>query len=73
MKKIEVSEFTLETLIESLEGVIHACEKVDYSLSKEDRMKTENTEKTAPYIVGYTRGAISTVIENLKNLKMQAN
>ncbi len=73
MKYTNVSELTLETLIESLESVILACERVDYSLTKEERMNANNSEKTAPYAIGFSRAAVSNVIETLKTLKLESN
>lgn len=73
MKTIEISEFTLDTLIESLESSVRACQKVDYSLSKKERDDPENVEKTAPYVIGYSSTAVQYVIEHLKNLKSQEN
>jgi hypothetical protein len=69
MKTIEISEFTLDTLIESLESSVRACQKVDYTLSKKEQDKLENVEKTAPYAIGYSSSAVQYVIEHLKDLK----
>lgn len=73
MNPIQISESTLDSLIESLETAAKVANNVDYTLSKKERLKFENTEKTAPYALGYTRAAISTVIENLKSLKSNGN
>jgi hypothetical protein len=73
MKTIEISEFTLDTLIEGLESSVRACQKVDYSLSKKDRDKLENVEKTASYAIGYSSSAVQYVIEHLKDLKSKGN
>lgn len=69
MNQITISENTLETLIESIESAISVCNKVDYNLSKKERMLFKNTEKTAPYALGYTRSTLQTMMEQLKNLK----
>ena len=69
MKQITISEITLESLIESLESAISVCNKVDYNLSKKERILYKNTEKTAPYALGYTRSTLQTMIDQLKNLK----
>lgn len=73
MNTITVSESTLDSLIESLESASKVANNVDYTLSKKERLKFENTEKTAPYALGYSRAAISSVIETLKSLKNNGN
>ena len=73
MKTIEISEFTLDMLIESLESSVRACQNVDYTLSKEAQDKLENVEKTAHYVIGYSSSAVQYVIEHLKDLKSKEN
>ena len=73
MKSIQISEFTIDSLIESLESAANVANNVDYTLSKKERLKYENTEKTAPYALGYSKAAIATVIETLKSLKSNGN
>lgn len=73
MKPIQISEFTLDSLIETLESASKVVNNVDYTLSKKERLKYENTEKTAPYALGYSRAAISNTIEILKSLKSNGN
>ena len=73
MKPIQISESTLDSLIESLESAAKVTNNVDYTLSKKERLKYENSEKTAPYALGYTRAALSNVIETLKSLKFNGD
>jgi hypothetical protein len=69
MNQVTISEGTLESMIETLESAISVCNKVDYNLSKKERMLYKNTEKTAPYALGYTRSTLQMMIEQLKTLK----
>lgn len=69
MNQVTISEGTLESLIETLESAISVCNKVDYNLSKKERMLYKNTEKTAPYALGYTRSTLQMMIEQLKTFK----
>lgn len=69
MNQVTISEGTLESMIETLESAISVCKKVDYNLSKKERMLYKNTEKTAPYALGYTRSTLQMMIEQLKTLK----
>lgn len=69
MKQITISQSTLETLIESLEDTVRVCENVNYNLSAQERLLLKNSEKTAPFAVGYSRASINTVINQLKALQ----
>lgn len=69
MNQVTISEGTLESMIETLESAISVCNKVDYNLSKKERMLYKNTEKTAPYALGYTRSTLQMMIEQLKTFK----
>jgi hypothetical protein len=60
MQTIQVSVFTLETLIESLDYAISICDKVD--------SRSEDTERSYPYATGYSRSAMLRVQEELKFL-----
>lgn len=58
MKTTEIPVSILESLIDTLQSAHHVCEGVDY--------QSDDTEKSAPYAVGYSRAALSQVIENLQ-------
>lgn len=73
MNQIQIQESTLDSLIETLESASKVVNNVDYTLSKKERLKYENTEKTAPYALGYSRAAIAIVVETLKSLKSNGN
>jgi hypothetical protein len=60
MQTIQVSVYTLETLIESLDAAIRVCYKVD--------SRSEDTERSYPYATGYSRSAMLRVQEELKFL-----
>ena len=65
MKNVTIPETTLETLIESLADAINVCYNVD--------SRSEDSEKSYPYATGYSRSAMLSIQEQLKNLKTQAN
>ena len=65
METVNVSVSTLETLIEGLESAIKVCYNVDST--------DGNCERTYPYAVGYSRGAMEMIISNLEALKTQAH
>ena len=65
METVNVSVSTLETLIEGLESAIKVCYNVDST--------DGNCERTYPYATGYSRSAMLSIQEQLKNLKTQAN
>ena len=65
MKNVTIPETTLETLIESLDDAINVCYNVD--------SRSEDSEKSYPYATGYSRSAMLSIQEQLKNLKTQAN
>ena len=65
MKTVKVPITTLETLIESLDDAINVCDNVD--------SRSEDSEKSYPYATGYSRSAMLSIQEQLKNLKTQAN
>jgi hypothetical protein len=64
MKTVKVPVTTLETLIEGLESAINVCYNVDSN--------NEDTEKSYPYATGYSRAAMLSIREQLKNLKESA-
>ena len=63
METVNVSISTLETLIEGLESAIKVCYNVDST--------DGNCERTYPYAVGYSRGAMQMISDQLKILKVQ--
>ena len=63
METVNVSVSTLETLIEGLENAIKVCYNVDST--------DGNCERTYPYAVGYSRGAMQMISDQLKILKVQ--
>ena len=65
MKNVTIPATTLETLIESLDDAINVCDNVD--------SRSEDSEKSYPYATGYSRSAMLSIQEQLKNLKTQAN
>jgi hypothetical protein len=65
MKNVKVLIKTLETLIESLDDAINVCDNVD--------SRSEDSEKSYPYATGYSRSAMLSIQEQLKNLKTQTN
>jgi hypothetical protein len=65
MQFVKVPVTTLERLIEGLESVLDVCYNVDET--------DGNCERTYPYAVGYSKGAIQTIVHDLKNLKPQGN
>ena len=65
MKNVTIPATTLETLIESLDDAINVCDNVD--------SKSKRSELSYPYATGYSRSAMLSIQEQLKNLKTQAN
>ena len=65
MKTVNVPITTLETLIGDLADAINVCDNVD--------SRSEDSEKSYPYATGYSRSAMLSIQEQLKNLKTQAN
>ena len=63
MKTLTISETTLERLIEGLESALNVCYNIDSS--------SNDSEKSYPYAVGYSRGAMEMIVYDLKNLKSQ--
>lgn len=64
MKTVNVPVTTLETFIEGLQSALNVCYNVDTT--------DGNCERTYPFAVGYSRGAMETIISNLEHLKSQA-
>jgi hypothetical protein len=64
MKTVKVPITTLETLIEGLESAINVCYNVD--------SKSKRSELSYPYATGYSRSAMLSIQEQLKNLKESA-
>jgi len=60
MKNITIPTKTLETIIEGLESAINVCYNVDSN--------DEDSEKSYPYAVGYSRSAMKMIQEQLKSL-----
>ena len=65
MNNVTIPVTTLETLIEGLESAINVCDNADSN--------DANNEKSYPYATGYSRSAMLSIQEQLKNLKTQAN
>ena len=65
MNNVTIPVTTLETLIEGLESAINVCDNAD--------SRSEDSEKSYPYATGYSRSAMLSIQEQLKNLKTQAN
>jgi hypothetical protein len=65
MKTITIPETTFESLIEDLESAINVCNNVDY--------QSDEPEKSAPYATGYCRSAMKQIVEELQQIKSQAN
>ena len=65
MKNVTIPETTLETLIEHLADAINVCYNVD--------SRSDDSEKSYPYATGYSRSAMLSIQEQLKDLKTQAN
>jgi hypothetical protein len=55
---VDISVFTLESMIDSLSAALNVCDGVDY--------QSDDHEKTAPYALGYSRAALRLVVEQLK-------
>ena len=64
MKTVKVPVTTLETLIESLADAINVCYNVD--------SKSKRSELSYPYPTGYSRSAMLSIQDQLKNLKESA-
>jgi hypothetical protein len=60
MKNVTIPATTLETLIEGLESAINVCYNVDSN--------DGDCEKSYPYAVGYSRGAMEMIRQQLKSL-----
>ena len=60
MKYVKIPETALERLIEGLENAIKVC----YTA-------LDNPEQGYPYAVGYSRGAMQMISDQLKTLKVQ--
>jgi hypothetical protein len=56
---VTVSVYNVQTIIDNLQAAFNVCQQVDYS-------QTDDHEKSAPYAVGYSRGAIKLVIDQLE-------
>ena len=61
MNNVTIPVTTLETFIEGLESAINVC----YNADSNDA----NNEKSYPYAVGYSRGAMEMIRQQLKSLK----
>ena len=61
MNNVTISVTTLETIIEGLESAINVCDNADSN--------DANNEKSYPYAVGYSRGAMEMIRQQLKSLK----
>jgi len=62
---IQISKYNIESIIDTLNAALEACDKVDYDVDVTD---PKNAEKTAPYAVGYSRASIKSAIYSLNYL-----
>ena len=65
MSYIQIPDFVLDSIINSLQQGYNVCAGVDYS--------SEETEKRPEYATGYSRATIAGVLEDLKRYKQTAN
>lgn len=64
MQFVKVPVTTLEILIEGLENAIRMCNNVDETSGK--------SEKSYAYAVGYCKGSMESITDQIKYLKSQA-
>jgi hypothetical protein len=60
MRNVTIAATTLETIIEGLESAINVCYNVDSN--------DGDCKKSYPYAVGYSRGAMEMIRQQLKSL-----
>jgi uncharacterized protein YgfB (UPF0149 family) len=60
MKTVTVPVSTLETIIDDLQSALNVCYNVDN--------KEEETEMSYPYAVGYSRGILKFIIQDLQRI-----
>ena len=60
MKTIQVSDLTIQTLIEGLQTAVNVCKNVD--------SKSIDAECSYPYATGYSRSAMEMTIQQLQTL-----
>ena len=65
MSYIQIPDFVLDSIINSLQQGYDVCAGVDYS--------SEETEKRPEYATGYSRATMLSVIEDLKRYKQDSN
>ena len=65
MSYIQIPDFVLDSIINSLRRGYDVCDGVDYS--------SDETEKRPEYATGYSRATMMGVIEDLKRYKQISN
>lgn len=65
MKTVEVPISTLKVLIGNLQWAVDVCDNIDCT--------SEDTSKSYPYAVGYSRSAMQRTIKDLNTLKSEIN
>jgi len=65
MSYIQIPDFVLDSIINSLQRGYDVCDGVDYS--------SEEVEKSSEYATGYSRATIAGVLEDLKRYKQTGN
>ena len=65
MNYIQIPDFVLDSIINSLQQGYDVCAGVDYS--------SDETEKRPEYATGYSRATMLSVIEDLKRYKQDSN
>ena len=65
MNYIQIPDFVLDSIINSLQRGYDVCDGVDYS--------SEEVEKSSEYATGYSRATIGSVLEDLKRCKQTVN
>ena len=65
MSYIQIPDFVLDSIINSLQQGYNVCAGVDYS--------SEETEKRPEYATGYSRATMRDAIERLKQYKQISN
>ena len=63
METVTISRDRLDIILKDLESAIRVCYDVDYSADPGD---PKSIERTAPYIVGYSRATMQQVLSDLK-------
>jgi|TARA_E500000318_G_scaffold52106_1_gene48697 hypothetical protein len=62
---ITIHKYELEILLEGIEDTLRVVSGVDYSTDSYD---PRNVEKTAPYVVGYSKSSLRLIHETLTRM-----